>query len=112
MKAHILSATCVVLIACSANASDNSIGPNGINSAVLNLNGGGVPIGQVEILRPAKPGLDSPGFVNDDVVPTAVFIQDNPANMDVGVDIFDPHATEIASIMISRTEKVSGTNGT
>jgi len=108
MKARILTATCVILTACSVNASDDSIGPNGINSAVLNLNGSGVPIGQVEILRPAKPVLDSPGFVNNDVVPTAVFIQDMPANMDAGLDFFDPHATEIASIMISDHATATG----
>ena len=108
MKARILIATCVILTAHGANASQNSIGPNGINSDVLDLNGSGVPIGQVEILRPAKPGLDSPGFVNDDIVPTAVFIQDMPANIDDVLDIFDPHATDIAGVMISDHATATG----
>src|SRR5262249_28646180 len=68
-----------VVLVSEAFADIDTIGPNGINSAVTGLNGEGVAIGQVEGGRPGKPGFDDDKNVNTNVVPTKVFRIDDDA---------------------------------
>lgn len=81
--------------------SEDSIGPNGINSAGLKgvnglpLTGTGVSIGQVEYGRPAKEGVDVD--FNEKVVPFAVTSRNgSPTALSVKI-----HAQQVASVMIS-----------
>jgi hypothetical protein len=73
----ILSWLIAVFRASAAQASLDSIGPNGINSRALNLDGMGIAVGQVEPARPGKHGYDSVATCcNVDIVPDGVFVQD------------------------------------
>jgi Subtilase family len=84
------------------NASQDSIGPNGINSAGLGLTGAGVTVGQVENLRPGKPGFDSAAnCCNADVIPTGVFFRDQPMNASINQGVGGNHAIAVAGVMIS-----------
>ncbi len=109
-----------LLLATHAEASENSIGPGGINSAGLGLTGNGISIGQVELERPGDPDIDDDGIlfevgVDDDgshsnsfTDPKAVFIEDdiNPPTPNNDAELLDPndfsaHATWVAGVMIS-----------
>lgn len=89
-----------------ASASDDTIGPNGINSVGLTLplpngsplTGDGIGIGQVEFGRPMDPDLNDAQF-NPFIDPEITFFQDNDAmNGDMQIDT---HALHVAGIMIS-----------
>ncbi|MGL4513732.1 MAG: S8 family serine peptidase [Lacipirellulaceae bacterium] len=86
-----------------AVASQDSIGPNGIDSDGLTLangnvlTGSGVGIGQVEPFRPGRAGTDVPANLHPSVNSAAVFRQDSVAN---AADT-DDHAQQVAGIMIS-----------
>ena len=57
-----------------AIASEDSIGPNGINSASLMLNGAGIAIGQVEAGRPGRDDIDTDATCcNADIEPAGLF---------------------------------------
>ena len=91
-----------------SSGSQDTIGPNGINSAGLRgvngvvLTGEGVDIGQVEPFRPGFPGVDDPltkpDCCNEDVVPTGVFFRDMVADVNQGIV---DHAIAVAGVMIS-----------
>lgn len=103
MFRFVLALICGVFIAGNCVASSESIGLNGINSAVLqgpslNLTGMNQGIGQVEIFRPGLPGSDPAANVHTDVVPTEVFRRSGAA---VLADIND-HAMNVAGVMISQ----------
>lgn len=83
-------------------ASSFSIGPDGINAAVLqsdlNLRGMDIAIGQVEPGRPGMEPTDDPANRHNDVDPVAVFrFNQGPNTADVR-----PHAQRVAGVMISK----------
>jgi hypothetical protein len=86
-------------------ASQDTIGPNGINSKGLTtadgqpLNGSGVAIGQVEITRPGLRGFDTNANSNSTITPAAVFLRDG--NAVPNNDIVNDHAERVAGIMVS-----------
>lgn len=61
----------------SAHASVDTNSSAGINSAILDLNGDGVYIGQVEPLRPGKPEFDDASNSNFGTKPVAVYLLDD-----------------------------------
>ena len=79
-----------------------SIGEAGINARRLhevpyNLLGRKIAIGQVEIGRPGKFGLDKAGVFNKAIAPKAVFFRDRPA---VSEENVDNHAIMVAGVMV------------
>jgi len=115
-------ATLIVLCMFSSPASASliSTGPNGINSRssvlrlpdnLTQLNGSGVNIGQVERFRPGWPvqagGPDNAANSNQFVRPTDVVLSAGDAvvpNSDL-----NPHATQVAGVMISSDTTDSST---
>jgi hypothetical protein len=94
----------------TALAETSPIGKAGINAWILqqppyNLSGRKVAIGQVEIGRPGLWGFDKISRRNRAMMPTQVFLQDQPAvpNQDL-----DDHAHSVAALMISRDKTVRG----
>jgi hypothetical protein len=87
-----------------ASASEDSIGPNGINSLGLGLDGSGIAVGQVE---PGRTGLtnydNAANCCNDKIVPTEVFLQNMlaPENRET-----DEHAIWVAGVIISTQTSV------
>jgi hypothetical protein len=90
-----------------SNADTVSIGPDGINATGLTLpngtvlTGSGINIGQVEGVRPGKPGFDS--IFNDLVEPDFVYYRDeilanDPNNQNKGVG---DHGQIVAGVMIA-----------
>ncbi len=83
---------------------DVSAGPAGINARYLGppdtviLNGSGVGIGQVEPVRPGKPGFDNAANSHPDVTPTAVFLRNGPAVANANTH---NHAESVAGVMIA-----------
>ncbi|MEX2309519.1 MAG: S8 family serine peptidase [Pirellulales bacterium] len=93
----------------SIQASQETIGPMGINSAVTGLTGAGIPIGQVEGSRAGKFGYDNAaGCCNSQVVPDGVFVQDMGAAPNQSID---DHALWVASVMISKQTAVDPNTG-
>jgi len=87
-----------------------SIGEEGINARRLhkipyNLLGRKIAIGQVEIGRPGKFGLDKAGSLNKAIAPKAVFFRDRPA---VSEENLDNHAIQVAGVMIGEDKKLRG----
>jgi hypothetical protein len=99
MKSLAAVATIVSCVTANAMADSYSIGANGINSSGLGLTGRGVSIGQVERLRPGKPGMDMPSKVNSLVQPAEVWHLNFPALAD---EFVGDHATWVAGVMISK----------
>jgi hypothetical protein len=101
----------VMAFGSEAFGSQDSIGPNGINSVGLGLTGAGIGIGQVEEDRPAKPLVDSPMFVDPTTVPADVFRRNGAAVPNANLD---DHAQQVAGVMIStdgtRTSEEKGTS--
>jgi hypothetical protein len=89
--------------------STETIGPDGINSAILGLTGAGISIGQVEVNRPGKRiadgGPDMPAKANATIVPEQVFLRNGMAVADMNIS---EHAEQVAGIMIS-TDVTDGT---
>ncbi|GAB4369918.1 MAG: hypothetical protein Kow00121_10190 [Elainellaceae cyanobacterium] len=88
----------------------NSIGATGIDAqrlheAPYDLTGRKIAIGQVEIGRPARFGLDKAGGTNRAVRPNRLFFRDSAAEAD---NLVDRHAASVASIMISRDKTIVG----
>jgi hypothetical protein len=97
-----VTAVAVLDVSRQADASQDTIGPNGINSGGLGLTGAGVAIGQVEILRPGKPGFDTAAnCCNTDVNPTGVFYRDLPMNASGNQGVGGDHPIAVAGVMIS-----------
>ncbi len=113
----------VALMAGSALASKRTIGPDGINSAGLSdfngvpLNGAGIDIGQVELFRPGDPNFDTDDTLfNSFVNPAGVYFREGStpgfaATLDdpMGNEI-DPHAVQVAGVMISSVISAPNTN--
>jgi hypothetical protein len=76
-----------------------------LHQAPYNLIGRKIAIGQVEIGRPGKFGIDK-AVSNNPIVPLqAVFLRDAPAKSNTSVD---PHAQNVASVMVSTDKAVRG----
>lgn len=89
---------------------DSSRGKSGIDAYRLqappyHLTGRKIAIGQVEIGRPAKFGLDKAAANNQAVRLIRAFFRDAPAKTNTGID---PHAQNVASIMISTDKWARG----
>jgi hypothetical protein len=104
-----IQVTCTVFataLADSTRASEETIGPKGINSIATGLNGMNSTIGQVESGRLGKPGHDNePNCCDDDVVPFMVLTRAAQAPPNVGIT---DHALRVASVMISKQDTVGG----
>jgi hypothetical protein len=97
-----------LIIAAAVQASNDTNGRNGINSADLPLNGSAISIGQVEYQRPGKFGFDDGAHSNVGTVPEQVSIDDGGApTANANNEIIDPgpppvaHATQVAGVIIS-----------
>ena len=93
-----------------AIALTSSIGADGIDArrlqeAPYNLTGRKIAIGQVEIGRPSQFGIDKIATENPPVQVGRIFELDEPAIADESVD---PHAANVASVMISRDKMLRG----
>ena len=91
-------------------ALNQSLGKAGINVLSLHqlphdLLGRKIGIGQVEIGRPGKFGLDKAGARNTKIYPHAVFYRDRQAISNKNVD---NHATMVAGVMISNDKYLRG----
>ena len=96
----------IILLAGTSTALGDAAtnGPNGIDHPGDGFTGDGIGIGQVEQDRPGLPGFDAPANVYDEVVPAAVFGQnDAPNTANVGA-----HGEEVAGIMISSDATLAG----
>jgi hypothetical protein len=82
----------------TVDASLDTIGPSGINSSGLGLNGAGIGIGQVEVERPGLPAFDLPGNSDGTITPAGVFLRDGMAVADTHIS---EHAQYVAGVMIS-----------
>ncbi|MBE9170180.1 S8 family serine peptidase [Pleurocapsales cyanobacterium LEGE 06147] len=93
-----------------AMALNDSIGEKGINALRLHkppydLLGRKIGIGQIEIGRPGKFGLDKSGAKNPAIAPHAVFYRNTPAKPNHDVD---NHATMVAGVMIGQDKYLQG----
>ena len=91
-------------------ALNNSLGDAGINAlrlheAPYNLLGRKIGIGQVEIGRPSKFGVDKVGSVRHKIDPNAVFFRNEAAKSDTNID---NHAVMVAGVMISQDKRLKG----
>lgn len=91
-------------------ALTNSVGETGIDAYRLhqepyNLTGRKIAIGQVEVGRPARLGLDKAANTNPVVRVGRLFVRNNSAQPN---DYVDNHAARVASIMISRDKRQTG----
>lgn len=87
-----------------------SVGETGIDALRLhkfpyNLIGRKISIGQVEIGRPGQFGLDKAVSQNRAITMAGVFLRDRPALANTNID---PHAQNVASLMISADKAVQG----
>lgn len=108
--AGVLGGLSVSLKTASEQAPDHSIGAAGIDAYRLhappyNLTGRKIAIGQVEIGRPGKFGVDKAVSKNWSVAGMRVFFRDSPARVNTHVD---QHAQNVASIMVSNVAKLRG----
>jgi subtilisin family serine protease len=88
----------------------HSVGEAGIDARRLHedpysLTGEKIAIGQVEIGRPGRFGLDKAAANNLVVKVTQLFFRDGPARAN---DLVDGHATNVASVMISTDKYLTG----
>lgn len=101
----------LMLQASLALASQDSIGPNGINSLVTGLNGNNINIGQVELYRPGNPGFDTTAtLMNSSVDPEQVFFRNPPTYNAVANTLAETsdHVVKVAGILISDHATATG----
>jgi hypothetical protein len=89
---------------------ESSLGNKGIDvlkfqKAPYNLSGRKIAIGQVEIGRPGKFGIDKSVSKNRAVTVAAVFLRNGPAKSNNAVD---PHAYNVAGVMVGRDKAFPG----
>ena len=94
----------------SASALENSIGPSGIDARRLHrsphhLTGKKISLGQVEIGRPGKFGLDKVAAWNPPLALAGLFFRNQLAKANAHVD---NHAAMVAAIMVSRDKRLRG----
>lgn len=93
-----------------AIALEETLGPQGINGAVLHrapydLLGRKIAIGQIEVGRPGKYGIDKSFQLPQVMQPAQLFDFTDPAIADFYVD---EHATMVATVMISQDKQRPG----
>jgi len=101
---------CCLSVPVFAFSLETSLGTNGIDALRLhktpyNLTGRKIAIGQVEIGRPGKFGIDKAVYKNRSVNIAAVFLRDIPAKSNTGVD---SHAYNVAGVMVSTDKRFPG----
>ncbi len=102
-----LSASCLSLpvLALEISMSANGIDALKLHKAPYNLIGRKIAIGQVEIGRPGKFGVDKAVSKNRSLNIAGVFLRNNPAKSNSGVD---PHAYNVAGVMVSTDKGFPG----
>lgn len=107
MKFSLAAAIGIVLYFTSAGiSSQDSIGPNGIESAGLGLDGSGITVGQVEGDRPGKYEFDTAtNCCSPFIVPLDVFVIDQSGPMIRDKDIGN-HPMWVAGVIISSQTSV------
>jgi len=95
----------VPAIALQTSTGDGGIQARRLHEEPYNLTGRKVSIGQVEVGRPARFGLDKPAAENFSVLPAQVFIQSQRA---IANRLVDDHAASVASVMISQDKRLPG----
>ncbi|MBD1825879.1 S8 family serine peptidase [Cyanobacteria bacterium FACHB-DQ100] len=90
--------------------AESSIGASGIDAlrlqqAPYNLTGKKIAIGQVEIGRPPRFGVDKASTTNQTIGLTRVFFRNQPAKTNTNLDT---HAAQVASVMIGDSKAVRG----
>lgn len=108
--AWLLGGLTASLVSAPVLALVNSVGEPGINASRLheapyNLTGSKIAIGQVEIGRPGRFGLDKTSADNSVVNASQLFFRDGPAQAN---DYVDGHASNVASVMISTDKYLTG----
>ncbi|BAZ13829.1 hypothetical protein NIES4071_56690 [Calothrix sp. NIES-4071] len=104
LSAALLS-TPVLAIKFSSSMDSFGIDALKLHKAPYNLTGHKIAIGQVEIGRPGKFGVDKTVSNNRALSPIAVFLRNIPAKSNSGVD---PHAHNVAGVMISNDKAFPG----
>lgn len=96
---------CIVIsfLTGSAFADNNTIGPDGVDSAVTGLTGAGVLVGQVDIGRSGKFGYDSPAKSAMGTVPTGVYFRTSGGQDSADSSNVTEHATLVAGIMVGQS---------
>jgi hypothetical protein len=80
-----ISIAIALVLAYSTQASEETIGPKGINSVATGLDGHNSAIGQVEPGRPGKFGYDTAAnCCNDKIDPFAVYTRSGQAGVNQG----------------------------
>jgi Subtilase family len=104
-----LSAACisVPVLALTFSSSIDSYGIDALKlqKPPFNLTGRKIAIGQVEIGRPGKFGVDKAVSNNRAIPLVAVFSRNSPAKSNSGVD---PHAYNVAGVMVSNDKALPG----
>ncbi|MEA5571186.1 S8 family serine peptidase [Calothrix sp. UHCC 0171] len=104
-----LSAACLTtpVLALTFSSSIDSLGIDALklHKPPYNLTGRKIAIGQVEIGRPGKFGVDKAVSNNHALSLVAVFLRNTPAKSNSGVD---PHAHNVAGVMVSKDKAFPG----
>ena len=108
--AGLLGGLSVAVLPASVPSTSNSLGEAGIDAYRLqappyNLTGNKIAIGQVEIGRPGKFGVDKAVSQSWAIALLRVFFRDGPAKGNAHVD---SHAQNVASIMVSADPAMRG----
>jgi hypothetical protein len=106
----VLIGLAIALVSFPAFATVDSMGEAGIDARRLhqppyNLLGRKIAIGQVEVGRPARFGLDKAATENRVVRPAQLLYRDGQAQAN---DFVDEHAANVAGIMVSQDKSVPG----
>ncbi|MBF2066973.1 MAG: S8 family serine peptidase [Calothrix sp. C42_A2020_038] len=101
----IFLSTPVLAIKFSSSIDSFGIDALRLHKAPYNLTGRKIAIGQVEIGRPGKFGVDKAVSSNRALSPVAVFSRNAPAKSNSGID---PHAHNVAGVMISSDKAFPG----
>lgn len=97
--------TVAPVLALNDSISDAGINALRLHEAPYNLLGRKIGIGQVEIGRPGKFGVDKVDTANSKVNPNAVFYRNESAKSDSNID---NHAIMVAGVMISQDKLLKG----
>lgn len=103
--AGFIGVTIAPALALNSSLSDVGIDALRLHNSPYNLLGRKIGIGQVEIGRPGKIGVDKVVSKINRVFPQAVFFRDQTARVDTDVD---NHAVMVAGVMISQNKIAKG----
>jgi Subtilase family len=88
-----------------SSIGEAGIGADKLHAAPYNLTGRKIAIGQMEIGRPARFGVDKIATNNRLVRPDSTFFRDTPAATD---EYVEDHSASVASVMISQDKRFTG----